>query len=178
MKNKDVNKAIRQAFTHAAPNVLDSVLSECGTQKGTVIVMTEKKKVHWGIKLAAAAAMLALIIGIGFGDERQLKIEAYRETETGVESICAYERAAYFSTDYKSYYIDRENQLIGLGYTWGGDMYTDTWYVLLHFDGNAFHELAMVPLIGNNVPVEEIRGVVVDGWLYVFTSSFYLQKVW
>ena len=67
MKNKDVNKAIRQAFTHAAPNVLDSVLSECETQKGTVIVMTEKKKVHWGIKLAAAAAMLALIIGIGFG---------------------------------------------------------------------------------------------------------------
>ena len=65
MKNKDVNKAIRQAFTHAAPNVLDSVLSECETQKGTVIVMTEKKKVHWGIKLAAAAAMLALIIGIG-----------------------------------------------------------------------------------------------------------------
>ena len=67
MKSKDVNKAIRQAFTHAAPNVLDSVLSECETQKGTVIVMTEKKKVHWGIKLAAAAAMLALIIGIGFG---------------------------------------------------------------------------------------------------------------
>lgn len=67
MKNKDVNKAIRQAFTHAAPNVLDSVLSECETQKGTVIVMTEKKKVHWGIKLAAAAAMLALVIGIGFG---------------------------------------------------------------------------------------------------------------
>ena len=67
MKNKDVNKAIRQAFTHAAPNVLDSVLSECETQKGTVIVMTEKKKVHWGIKLAAAAAMLALIIGVGFG---------------------------------------------------------------------------------------------------------------
>ena len=67
MKNKDVNKAIWQAFTHAAPNVLDSVLSECETQKGTVIVMTEKKKVHWGIKLAAAAAMLALIIGVGFG---------------------------------------------------------------------------------------------------------------
>lgn len=118
------------------------------------------------------------LIGIGFGDERQLKIEAYRETETGVESVCAYERAAYFSTDYKSYYIDRENQLIGLSYTWGGDMYTDTWYLLLHFDGNAFHELAMVPLIDNNVPVEEIRGVVVDGWLYVFTSTFCLQKVW
>jgi uncharacterized membrane protein YkoI len=29
--------------------------------------MSEKKKVHWGVKLAAVAAVLALIIGIGFG---------------------------------------------------------------------------------------------------------------
>ena len=67
MKNKEVNKAVRQAFTHAVPNVLDGVLSECSEQKGTVIVMTEKRKMHWGVKLAAMAAVLALIIGIGFG---------------------------------------------------------------------------------------------------------------
>ena len=67
MKNKEVNKAVRQAFTHAVPDVLDGVLSECREQKGTVIVMTEKKHLHWGIKLAAMAAILALIIGIGFG---------------------------------------------------------------------------------------------------------------
>jgi uncharacterized membrane protein YkoI len=67
MKNKDVNKAVRQAFAHAVPDVLGGVLSECCEQKGTVIVMSEKKKVYWGIKLAAVAAVLALIIGIGFG---------------------------------------------------------------------------------------------------------------
>ena len=67
MKNKDVNKAVRQAFDRATPDVLDGVLRECGMRKGTVIVMTEKKKLHWGTKLAAMAAMLALIIGIGFG---------------------------------------------------------------------------------------------------------------
>ena len=67
MKSKEVNKAIRQAFTHAVPDVLDGVLSECREQKGTVTVMTEKKQLHWGIKLAAMAAVLALIVGIGFG---------------------------------------------------------------------------------------------------------------
>jgi uncharacterized secreted protein with C-terminal beta-propeller domain len=118
------------------------------------------------------------LIGIGFGDERQLKIEAYRETETGVESICSYEQYASFSTDYKSYYIDRENQLIGIGlYFWDTQEYNGYWYVLLHFDGNAFHELAMVPMRGN-VLEHEMRGVVIDGWLYVFANEFHIQKVW
>lgn len=67
MKNKEIKEAVRQAFDHAVPNVLDGVLSECHERKGTVIVMAEKKKAHWGVRLAAAAAMLALIIGIGFG---------------------------------------------------------------------------------------------------------------
>ena len=81
MKKKDVDKAVRQAFTHAVPNVLGGVLSECCEQKGTVIVMTEKKKVHWGLKLAAVAALLALIIGIGFG------AGAYKVNHTVVSTV-------------------------------------------------------------------------------------------
>ena len=119
------------------------------------------------------------LIGIGFGDERQLKIEAYRETENGVESICAYERNAYFSTDYKSYYIDRENQIIGIGLCfWGGEEYPGFWYVLLHFDGSAFQELAMIPMDDSGTLIQEMRGVVIDGWLYVFANDFHIQKVW
>jgi len=67
MKKQKMDQAIRQAFTNATPDVLQSVLSDCAAQKGTVIVMTEKKKLHWGVKLAAMAAVLALILGIGFG---------------------------------------------------------------------------------------------------------------
>jgi len=67
MKQKDMNNAIKQAFTKATPDVLESVLSDCGEQKGTVIVMTERKRISWGKKLAAVAAVLALIVGIGFG---------------------------------------------------------------------------------------------------------------
>ena len=67
MKQKDMNNAIKQAFTKATPDVLESVLSDCGEQKGTVIVMTERKRISWGKKLAAVAAVLALVVGIGIG---------------------------------------------------------------------------------------------------------------
>ena len=67
MKKNQVDRAVRQAFTHAAPDVLDCVLSDCAEQKGTVIVMTEKKRIPWGVRVAAMAAALALVIGVGFG---------------------------------------------------------------------------------------------------------------
>lgn len=65
MKNIDMDAKIRQAFEHATPNVLESVLSDCDEQKGTVIVMKEKK--NWTKRLVAAAAALALVIGLGAG---------------------------------------------------------------------------------------------------------------
>lgn len=66
MKNVDVEAKLKQAFEHAAPNVLESVLSDCREQKGTVIMMKERKN-NWKKRLVAAAAALALVIGIGAG---------------------------------------------------------------------------------------------------------------
>jgi len=66
MKNLEVETKVRQAFEHAAPNVLDSVLSDCHEQKGTVIIMKERK-VNWARRITAAAAAVALIIGLGAG---------------------------------------------------------------------------------------------------------------
>ena len=66
MKNLNVETKVRQAFEHAAPNVLDSVLSDCREQKGTVIIMKERK-VNWTKRIVAAAAVLALVIGLGAG---------------------------------------------------------------------------------------------------------------
>lgn len=64
MKDMDLNK-IRKAFEHATPNILDSVLSDCQEQKGT-INMTERKT-NWNKKLIAVAAALVLVIGLGGG---------------------------------------------------------------------------------------------------------------
>lgn len=66
MKNLDVETKVKQAFEHAAPNVLASVLSDCHEQKGTVIIMKERK-VNWARRITASAAALALIIGLGAG---------------------------------------------------------------------------------------------------------------
>ncbi len=63
MNEKQINDSVKQAFNRATPDVLDAVLSDCPVQKGTVIVM--KKKNNWIKWLGAAAAVLALLIGIG-----------------------------------------------------------------------------------------------------------------
>ncbi len=70
MKNREMEEKIKTAFQHAAPDVLESVLSDCGEQKGTVITLTEKKKIRW-IKAASgiAAALMITIGGIwGYGE--------------------------------------------------------------------------------------------------------------
>ncbi len=111
------------------------------------------------------------LLGIGFNENRELKIEIYRETETGVASLCSYERTASFSQDYKSYFIDRENQLIGLG-IYGGEV-GGTCYLLLSFDGVQFRELATVPISDSYWGLDQMRGLVIDGWLYVLGIDFF-----
>ena len=78
MTERELNEKIRQAYTHAAPDVLDAVLSDCGTQKGSVQKMTlnHKKNKTWALRLAGLAACLCLILGGGFG------LHSYRVNHT------------------------------------------------------------------------------------------------
>ena len=116
------------------------------------------------------------LLGIGRGDRwSSLKVEVYEEWEDGVRSVCSYELAyATYGTDYKSYYVDRKNQLIGLGIV--DYSYPDaTRYVLLYFDGYDLIELVNTPLDG--IP-DYMRGVFVDGYMYMFgENDFKVMKV-
>ena len=68
MKKYDVEQRVRSAFEHAAPNVLESVLSDCSGQKGIVIGMKKtSRKAVWGKRIGALAAALLLVLGLGFG---------------------------------------------------------------------------------------------------------------
>ena len=67
MTDKELERSVRTAFDHATPNVLDSVLENCQGQKGKVITMTNKKKNPWISRVAAVAAALALVVGLGLG---------------------------------------------------------------------------------------------------------------
>lgn len=64
MKNTELETKVKQAFSHAAPDVLDSVLRHCENQKGNVIIMKEAKKKtkRWVKQIAAMAAVAAILI--------------------------------------------------------------------------------------------------------------------
>lgn len=110
------------------------------------------------------------LLGIGRGgDWHDFKVEVYEETETGIRAVSSYElRGTEYSTEYKSYYVDRQNQLIGMGVN---DYFTPDYvgktqrYILLHFDGYELLELVNVPLAGE---LAKKRGVYIDGYMYMF----------
>ena len=123
------------------------------------------------------------LLGIGRGDDwSSFKVEVYEETEDGVRSVCAYELAyAEYSTEYKSYYVDRKNQLVGIGVVDNSYYDTDKYsgqarrYILLHFDGYELVELVNVPLNGDPA---NMRGVYIEGYMYMFGyESFRVEKV-
>ena len=65
MRDQELEQRLRTAVDHAAPDPLERILASCGTQKGTVIPMTNNKKKRW--TSLAAAAVLALLLCGGFG---------------------------------------------------------------------------------------------------------------
>ncbi len=115
-----------------------------------------------------------LLLGIGVGGFDSVKLEMYREGEYGVIPFAAHEiKDASYSTDYKAYYIDRENRIVGLGireYRTG-----ESYYLVLLFDGYDFYELAKLPITGSN---DAMRGVYVDGCFYAFGENGYaIEKI-
>lgn len=71
MTDHELERRLRTALDHAAPNDLEGVLSRCETGKGTVIDMTnavetKKRKRRWA-PLAAAACLALVLVGGGGG---------------------------------------------------------------------------------------------------------------
>ena len=123
------------------------------------------------------------LLGIGRGENwSSFKVEVYEETETGVRSVGVYElQNALYSEEYKSYYVDRKNQLIGIGVVDNSyyivNPYSDkaSRYIVLHFDGYELRELVNVPLAGSP---DSMRGVYIDGYMYMFgQNDFKVEKV-
>lgn len=109
-----------------------------------------------------------LLLGIGMDDNRNLKVEVYQETETGVQSLCVYNtEIRSFASEYKAYYIDREKNFFGIP--------TQEGYLLLLFDGYQIVKLACAKSIeGSNFS----RGVVIDHYLYAFDwEGFEVVKI-
>lgn len=118
------------------------------------------------------------LLGIGFGDDRGLKLEAYAEGAESVESLGVYNRSCSFSPDYKSYYIDREHNLVGIAVNDWMDWNEGerSCYLLLQFDGYKFRELKKLPM--EYYSGHATRATMIDGWLYVlYDDHLIVQQV-
>ena len=104
------------------------------------------------------------LLGIGFGADRNvLKIELYRAEGDRVISVAKHEQDdTRFSDRFKSYFIDKENRLIGLYVAQEGIGY----YLLLYFDG--YNLVRPYP-----EPIElfthddNARATYIDGFVYL-----------
>ena len=106
------------------------------------------------------------ITGYKSKEERQKHEELRSLNLSNSVSVAVYERStASFSRQYKAYYIDRENGLVGLHvYDWSGKF---NGYVLLHFNGYELKEVCALALTSNAPDLT--RATIVDGWLYVLS---------
>ncbi len=117
------------------------------------------------------------LLGIGIGDWNTVKIEVYKESDSGVVSVSSYSYTnAYYAETYKAYYIDREQQLVGLGIHYYNNVELEkTRYVLLNFDGTVLQEVINVPLEG----VDIFKRAFLEGdYFYMFgDDDFKVVKI-
>ena len=109
------------------------------------------------------------LVGIGYNDKRQLKIEVYTQGEGKVESVCSYELSVSFSEEYKSYLIDRENGFIGLGVNGYGNGVYRRGYLLLQFEEGKLVRELFIPL---ELYPSNARAFYEGGYLYLFGEEF------
>ncbi|MBP3479830.1 MAG: beta-propeller domain-containing protein [Oscillospiraceae bacterium] len=114
----------------------------------------------------------ACLLGIGYGETRALKVEVYREAENSVESVCIYDGPNEFATNYKAYLIDRENGYVGIPVR--EKMETEAQLLLLQFDGE---KLNVVERIETKGYLNDIRSVIIDGWLYTIGDTFFVIEL-
>ena len=112
------------------------------------------------------------LLGIGYGDNRlTFKIEVYAENGNKVESLCAYEKPGFgFSEDYKSYFIDRENGLVGLAVSDVTEDGLKFRYILLAYNGYELIEIKNV-LFDGYVDIAFARAALADDYFYILARD-------
>ena len=109
------------------------------------------------------------LLGIGYGSRTDvLKVEAYRESQSEVESVDAFvkETCGYSSLN-KAHFVDAERGLVGLLVADYNEVSNPTYYVLLRFDGTKFTVLLNKKV---DCSLDNVRAFFDDG-LYVVTDS-------
>ena len=116
-----------------------------------------------------------MTLGIGRENWQYSKVEIYAQQDDKVVSVHEYKFNGEYSLDYKSYLVNRENNLFGFAaeyfYEYNENdkyvQYSDR-YILIRFDEQSMY---VYYVMLNNVRPDRVRAVFIDGYLYVTTDS-------
>ncbi len=127
------------------------------------------------------------LLGIGRDDWQYSKVEVYEQNGDKVVSVDKYTFEGEYSTEYKSYYIDRKNNLFGFAVDYypasvnGKNDTCFTAYILLQFNGYELTSVSVTALTAYDYYVniaDRIRSVCIDGYLYITGDDiFKVQKI-
>lgn len=104
------------------------------------------------------------LLGVGREDSETGKLEVYKKDGDSVVSVDKMLLYGQISTEYKSYLIDRENNLFGLAigeYTDGTSKKANV-FLTLHFDGEKIREVSRIETSNNYT-----RAFFNDGFIYL-----------
>ena len=113
------------------------------------------------------------LLGIGQLNQVFSKVEIYEERGDSVVSVDVYEFFGSYSTEYKSFFINREENLFGFAVDYYHDDYSDNGlsqrYILLHFNGYSLEVIDYVDI--PDMMARTTRAAYVDGYLYITTDT-------
>ncbi len=117
------------------------------------------------------------LLGIGEESWDKSKIEVYAEMDGQVVSVAKYVFEGWYTTEYKSYFIDRESNTVGIPVSNVPTIRTEygdnvVWYVdgylLFTFDGENYSTRIIEKEWYNEL--ERVRAFADDGYLYITTD--------
>ena len=109
-------------------------------------------------------------LGIGRLNWEISKVDMYEEGDGAVLSVDSFEFIGQYSTDYKSYLVNRDEKLFGFGverYYEDGDSRSSDKYILLHFNG---YEFTVYKFDVELLDADSVRAAYIDGYLYITTN--------
>jgi uncharacterized secreted protein with C-terminal beta-propeller domain len=122
-----------------------------------------------------------ILLGIGREHWSIAKVEIYVETDEGVKGVDEYKFQGDYSLVYKSYLVNRENNLFGFAIRdlldYDTMKYTRNCYALLTIEGESLN-LQIIDLGTIDMEVDRVRAVYLDGYLYITTDEdLFVEKI-